>query len=62
MLDTRIIAHFEGLDQHNKYYIGTYGLKPIFFTKMGYFEPQRYDKKSILDVSRVFSDIYPQRS
>ena len=28
-----------------KYYIGTYGLKWIFFIQMGYLELQRYDKK-----------------
>ena len=61
MLPTQVIAHFEGLVEQNKYYIRTYGLKSIFFTKMGYFEPQRYDKKSILYVTRLFSDIYPQK-
>ena len=46
-----------------KYYIGTYGLKWIFFIQMGYLELQRYDvkKKSILYCTRVFFWLWTQK-
>ena len=41
----RMISHFEGFAELNKYHTGIYGLKLIFFIQMGYLELQRYDVK-----------------